>query len=236
VLLDHAKTVLEQFRITEDGLRSLRSGEVGRLVIGSYQSVSVKVLPDVIGRLRSERPGLTIRCVENDENDELIARLLGDELDLTFLTGALDHEEVDVVQLLCDPFVLVSPGGAAATATTDELLRGPMIGQPSCACQLAIDQCLREAGLELDYVFRTNDNAAVQAMVRAGMGCAIMPFLAVDQHDPEVDITSMEQLVAPRTISLARRRHRTLIPAGDRFVELAAAVCGSLARFEPVPV
>ena len=57
LLLDYATSVFEQLRITEDGLRSLRAGEVGRLVVGSFQSVSVNVLPAVVGRLRGERRG-----------------------------------------------------------------------------------------------------------------------------------------------------------------------------------
>src|SRR5688572_25898604 len=68
LLLVHADAVLARLREAEDALRSLRAGEVGRLVVGAYQSVAVKVLPGVIGRLRLERPGLTIRCVESDDN------------------------------------------------------------------------------------------------------------------------------------------------------------------------
>src|SRR5262245_38898936 len=70
VLLRYAGTVIGGLRTAEDELRSLRAGEVGRLVVGSFQSVSVKILPLVIGRFRAERPGLTVRCEETDDNDE----------------------------------------------------------------------------------------------------------------------------------------------------------------------
>ena len=235
LLLEHATTMLGLLRETEDGLRSLRAGEVGRLVIGSYQSVSVKVLPDVIGRIRSERPGLTIRCFEDDDdNDGHIARLLNDDLDLTFLIGVGDHDLIDKVELLNDPFVLLSPvDDVVPKSSITEMLSGPLIGHQAHACQLAIDAALHTFGIEPDYVFRTNDNAAVQAMVRAGMGRAILPYLSVDPSGPGVVITSMERIIVQRVISLARRRHRTLIPAADRFVELATSVCNSLPKFEP---
>ena len=103
VLLDYARSLLGELQVAEDRLRSLRAGEVGRLVVGSFQSVSVNVLPEVVGHLRKERPGLTVRCIEDDENDLLIARLLahltGEEVfsqPLTYLlrTGAPDGQDL----------------------------------------------------------------------------------------------------------------------------------------------
>jgi len=233
VLLRYAAGVVGQLRIAEDELRSLRAGEVGRLVVGSFQSVSVKVLPLVIGRFRSERPGLTVRCEETDENEELINRLLADELDLTFLIGDPCHDAIEVTEILIDPFVLVSSvAEERAHLGTADLSGVPMITQQPCACQDMIDDVLRNRGVEPDYVFRTNDNAAVQAMVRAGMGRAIMPFLAVEQLDPGVVMTPLSPDIPPRSILIARRRGRTLLPAAERFIEIAAEICRTMPRFE----
>lgn len=234
VLLAYADSVIDRMRVTEDELRSLRAGEVGRIVVGSYQSVSVNVLPTVIGALRSERPGLSVRCIESDENDELIAKLLADELDLSFFVGTPEHEGIEAIELAVDPFVLVSPASEQHPVVALESLNGtPLIGQSPCFCQVTIDECLRERGVEPDYVFRSNDNAAVQAMVRAGMGRAILPFLAVDTKDAGVSVSALEPAVPPRVITIGRRRGRTLIPAAERFVELAERACAALPRFEP---
>jgi DNA-binding transcriptional LysR family regulator len=70
-------------------------------------------------------------------------------------------------------------------------------------------------------VFRSNDNAAVQAMVTARMGAAVMPLLAVDQDDPTVHIHPLEPPLAPREICVALRRDRTHAPAALRMVDLA---------------
>jgi DNA-binding transcriptional LysR family regulator len=233
LVLAHAEAILGQIREAEDGLRSMRAGEIGRLMVGSFQSVSVRLLPDVIGRLRGERPGLAVRCVESDDPDELIGRLLDDELDLTFLVGMPDHDGVSAVQLMVDPYVLVAPAGTPdRVVDLARLHRVPMIGQSAGFCQAKIDDCLRSEGIEPDYVFRTNDNTAVQAMVRAGMGSAIMPLLAVDVHDPGVVIAAMNPPVPPRVLSLARRKGRTLVQAADRFIELAVGVCAELPVLE----
>jgi DNA-binding transcriptional LysR family regulator len=60
------------------------------------------------------------------------------------------------------------------------------------------------------------------------MGQAVLPFLAVDTNDRGVVVSSLDPPIPPRVISLARRRGRTLTPAADRFVELAADVCQAL--------
>jgi DNA-binding transcriptional LysR family regulator len=226
VVLEYAHAVLAQLELAEDGLRSLRAGEIGRLVIGSFQSASVSILPEVVGRLRRERPGLTVRCVESDENEALIARLLADELDLTFLVDMPDHEALDAVPVLVDPFVLLNASDHPPIVDPAELGGVAMIGQSPCACQLSIDAALRGYGVEPDYVFRTNDNAAVQAMVRAGMGCAILPRLAVDTTDPGIVVTQLS--LPPRVLALARRRGRTLPPAAELFIEMTRAVCDGL--------
>jgi DNA-binding transcriptional LysR family regulator len=233
VLLAYAESMDDRMRAAEDELRSLRAGEVGRLVVGSFQSVSVNVLPDVIGRLRSERPGLSVRCIESDENSELVGKLLADELDLSFLVGAPDHDGIESVELMRDPFVLVSPAGTHQQTVSLASLSGePLIGQSPCFCQLMIDDCLRSHGVEPDYVFRSNDNAAVQAMVRAGMGRAILPFLAVDTNDTGVQVSGLDPDVPPRVVTIARRKGRTLIPAAERFIELARTACAAMPTFE----
>ena len=175
-----------------------------------------------------------MRCTESDENEELVARLLADELDLTFVVGLDDHPDLQIVQLMTDPFVLLRSSDDLAPDGLAGLVDGvQMIGQSTCACQTLIDESLRRAGVEPDYVFRTNDNSAVQAMVRAGMGRAILPFLGVDHHDPGIVISSLDPVVDPRRNGIARRRGRTLIPAADRFIELAGVVADRLPRFEP---
>jgi DNA-binding transcriptional LysR family regulator len=234
ILVCHAETVLGQLQRAGDELRSLRAGEVGRLVVGTFQSVSVKVFPELIGRMRAERPGLTIRAFEHDENEVLIEKIRAGELDMTFIVGDPGHDDLELVELCTDPFVLVAPASTPDLVPIVDLAGAPLIGQSESTCQARIDAGLREVGVTPDYVFRTNDNAAVQAMVRAGMGRAILPYLATDPSDPAITIAHLDPPLQPRVIFLARRKGRSLPPAADRFVEIAADVCAALS-LTPTP-
>ncbi len=235
LLLSHAEAVLDRLDNAEHELRRLLAGDAGRLVIGTFQSISVKVLPEAVGRLRRERPGVEITFSESDDGRVLHERLHAGAIDLTFLSDPEPDDRTELVTLCEDPFVvLVAADEAGRVApervmTAAELRRGPLIGQHDDACQALIDRGLRSIGVEPDYVFRSSDNGTVQAMVRAGMGRAVMPYLAVDPADPEVTVCALDPPIRQRTLVVARRRGRTASPASDRLVELAVEVCAALA-------
>lgn len=228
LLLRHAEAILDRLSIAEMELEQLRSGEAGRLVVGTFQSVSVKLLPAVVGALRAEAPALDIRLYESDSNEELLERLASDQLDLTFVVGPVEDERLEGFEVTRDPFVAILPAGDApssAVATgvipTASLDARPLVGQQESSCQTLVDAGLQDAGVHPHYVFRSNDNGAVQAMVRAGMGAAVMPLLAVDTEDPGVRVLRLDPPLPDRSVMLAVRRGRTRAPAADRFIELA---------------
>lgn len=225
-LLDHARAILERVQSAESDLQRLRDGDSGRIVLGTFQSVSVRLLPAIIGQLRRERPDVEIRLVESDNQDALHQSLLDGELDATFTAFAPVGDRFDVLPMGDDPYVLITPSGAERSPVpVGRLNEVPLLGQHLCSCQLLVDRGLLACGVAPEYVFRSNDNGTVQAMVRVGMGYAVLPGLAVDHGDPEIDVCELDPPLPPRRISLVLRADRTRSAALDRFVELAEAVC-----------
>jgi len=96
-----------------------------------------------------------------------------------------------------------------------------MIGQKESVYQAHVDDALRRVGVTPQYVFRTDDNGGVQAMVRAGLGVAVMPRLTIDMNDPGVVVRELSPAVTPRTIYLGLRRQGSRLPAAERLVEIA---------------
>ena len=231
VLLTHATTVLEQLHAAERDVEALLAGG-GRLTVGSFQSVSVKILPAVVGRILAESADIDIRCVEYNNLDEIMVPLQAGELDLAFAIGAqLDDFEGIEHRLLCvDPFFLISPAGTPDTPiAARDVADLPLVGeQPGGSCQNALEADLHALGIEPSYVFRSNDNSAIQSMVRSGMGHAIRPYLAIEPSDPGIVVRDMRPALPPRHIRLAWRAGHTLLPAAERFIEIAAEVCATL--------
>jgi DNA-binding transcriptional LysR family regulator len=226
LLVEYARSVLAHVDQMEEELDRMRRGVSGRLVVGTFQSASSRLLPWIVGNMRKDLPDVDIRLSELDDIALLRRALLDDELDFAF-TIDLDADPDLVIEVLgVDPFVVIAPRAEAdgTTASAGDLNGRPLIGQPnSDSCQLMIDRRLESVGIRPDYVFRSQDNGAVQGMVRSGLGWAIMPYLAIDPHDPGIAVLQLDPPVAPRTIQLVRRTDRTLPPAAELFAALTRA-------------
>lgn len=230
-LLQGARDLLGRVEAIDVDLERFKTGQVGRLTIGTFQSTSAALLPLLVAELRGQYPDIELNVVESDDDDALAERLRRGELDLSFTAGDWGPDFEDVA-LLEDPFVVVARPGQFADGPVQvaELGAEPLIGQPAnTACQLANEHALRDRGLDPDYVFRSGDNTTVTAMVRSGLGIAVLPLLCVEADDPRLALHSIEPTMPDRPIGLAWPAGRTLAPVAERFIELAVAAGAELA-------
>src|SRR5262245_31948435 len=58
MLLPHATAILDRVRSAEADLSAFRSGEVGTVAIGTFQSISVRILPGLLTDLSRLRPDI----------------------------------------------------------------------------------------------------------------------------------------------------------------------------------
>lgn len=224
-LLERARELLARVDAMSLELDLFRTGSAGKLSIGTFQSASAMLLPRIVARMRQQFPSIEMHVVESDVEDDLVKALSSGEVEVTFLVGEAPSD-AEAVHLFDDPYVLLArpdqfPDGPVRP---DQFADEPMIGQHPNACQLIGEAGLRSAGLTPTYVYRTNDNSTVAAMVRAGMGVAVMPFLCVEPEDPRVALHPIEPPIPERSILLAWRQNRTRSPAAERFVELAVEI------------
>lgn len=229
LVLGHARDIIARVDATGEAVERFVAGTVGRIDIGTFQSVSNVLLPAMVQQLRNEHPDVDIRLFEEEDNDAGAQGVLAGELDLAFTIGHRGGD-LESMLLLDDPFVLVAPRGELpdgpfATADLDDM---PLVGYPPSSCQLDIENGLRTVGASPTFVFRTYDNGAQMAMVRTGMGWAVMPLLAVDTRDKGLDVRFLSPQLPPRQICLVWRRDRTLSPVAARMVALAAEVAKDL--------
>ena len=223
-VLDFARRSLARIDQMDDRLRSMQRGISGRLTVGTFQSASAELLPNIIVQMRRELPDVDVRLDETDDLDELVRDVLHDETDLAFTVDIQHDPRLEIEVLGRDRFVVLAPAGPdTSSIATAELLNGStLIGQPDTHTgQRMIDERLISAGIRPDFAFRFQNNAAVQSMVRSGMGLAVMPSLAIDAGDPEIRVLEIEPQLAPRVIQLIRRNGRTLLPAAHQFAAIA---------------
>jgi DNA-binding transcriptional LysR family regulator len=231
-ILRHAIRLTAQLQAAEADLTALAEGTAETLRIGTFQSMSIRVLPDAVRRLMELRPGLEIRLQEAAYEDELLALVERGRLDFTFALvppdGPFEH-----VELVRDPYVLLAQAGSAlaqreSAPTLAEIGRLPLIAYSRST--YGIEALLRSRGIEPHVVFRSDESGAVQRMVAAGIGSALVPRLAVDGSIPGVVALDASRRVPARQIGLAWHRDATLPDASQDFVAAVRARCDELAQ------
>lgn len=195
----------------------------GAVVLGALPSTSMTLVPPTLGALRRRHPALQIRVVEA-HNDELIAMLRTNQLDLALATLLLQAPDLAFQRLVSDVFCAVylpgHPVGALETLHWQDLVPHDLVllSQGSSAREqfdraIMTDESI--AGLRYDVTHMTT----ALLLVRQGLGLTLLPRLALSvlpleglQHRPVQDGN------ARRTIGILHRRDRQLSPAAQAFI------------------
>ena len=234
LVLTHGRDLLAKAAAMAAALDRFKAGD-GRVDIGTFQSVSNVILPPVVRRLREAHPGCDIRLFEEETDQPQVS-----DLDLMFFDGRAGGD-VQHLKLLDDPYLLVArpgafPGGPVPLARLDG---APMVAHPPICDQARVEQELARRAVRPHIVFRTVGNEAVLSMVRAGMGTALLPRLAILSHDTRADNTlSIHQLqppLPPREIFLLWEKGRTHSPLAARAIEIAVNVAAKITEDNDSP-
>jgi DNA-binding transcriptional LysR family regulator len=238
LLLRHVTAISSRLQAARADLLAYVAGEYGTLRIGVYSSVGSKLLPAIVQRFGERWPGIAVELSEAPDQGLLDLVELG-RLDLTFGSLPLPDGPFEAVELVRDPWQLLAAVGSRASripanAPLRTIAAQRLIGFRSSGSTEAIERLMRSRGHEPQFVFRSEDNATVQAMAGAGLGVALMPVLAVAPGDPSIVVIPTD--LPPRRVALIWHRERYRPPAARAFVEIARHVCAEHAAELGLPV
>jgi molybdate transport repressor ModE-like protein len=216
LLLRHAEGIVARLQAAQADLAAFAEGSAGTLRVGTYQSVGARVLPRLLREFTQAWPSVSVQLTESSDDGHLLALVERGELDFTF-------------ELMLDPHVLVVSADSELAhrpkpPSLREVAGMPLIGHRLCRSVHQVETRLRDAGVEPEIVFRSDDNGTIQGLVAAGMGVALVPLLTVDTGHEGTAVLSLAD-VPPRRIGIAWHRDRYRSPAARAFVDLARDVC-----------
>jgi molybdate transport repressor ModE-like protein len=229
-LVEHAVDILAEFDAALADLRSLDGESRDTLRIGTYESVASFIVPPALRRLADESPELRV-CLHEDTAWQCFFPLVSTgELDAAFADLPLAPGPFAFRELALDPCVLVVRADSPLALrerppTLPEIGSLPLIA-PSWPMLTLIAEHLRAAGVEPKFVFASQINSGVQALVAHGVGAALMPRLAVNERDPRIAIIPLGDALPPRRIALYWHRDRKEISSIMRFLDAVARACG----------
>jgi|SRR5947209_2250483 len=239
-LVRHANAILTRLADAEAELEAIAGLRGGRLRLAAFPTVGATLMPLAIATFRESHPGidLTVRQLEPEDSLPL---LKSGELDiaLTIEPGIKEQTEgLDCTVLLDDPMYVALPAGHALTRKArlrmKDLAGEQWIGTTdACSCgTLVRNHCIR-MGFEPNITFESDDYLAIQGLVAAGVGVAMIPTLALTAVRDDIVIRSLGSEAPVRTIAAATLPGAQRSPAARAMLDVLGEVAKQYA--EPGP-
>ena len=190
VLVERARSLLEDAQITVDLSRRAMRGEAGLVRIGFGLPSLATGLPDLIQRFRKRFPGVQISMREMSTPSQIEA-LENRSLDVGFARLPISTVEISSVPLFSDRLVIAHgphvrrnlPGGLKAFARENFVL---VARSASASLHDHILRTCHAAGFQPRVVQEAGELFTVLNFVRAGAGVALVPNSCKFMNVPHV--------------------------------------------------
>jgi len=226
VLLESAERIFADVEEARVRLRELKQAGGGHVRVGCSDTVSLYLLPPVLGKFRRRFPLAEI-MIRNAYSTDILDLLVRGELDFGIVTRppGLDRR-LEAREILVEPYVLAGRKG-------DPLLRRAQVplsaleGQamvalePGTVTRDAVDRVLRAAKVRPRIVLETGNVEVQKLYAMSGFGCAILPQSAVADADRRrMEIRPLKGAPLKRTVAVVVSRDRYLSRASQALLGL----------------
>lgn len=202
--------------------RELATYKRGRVTIASATVLAATLLVPFMREFAQQQPG--IKLVLRDMAEEQISSNLVDgEVDLGVGTLLKPQSEIMETPLFSDQFMAILPKGHPLARKTQipwsALDHHPFISMaPSSSIRALLENHLRELDIKPNVAYETSFPSTVFAMVRNGMGIAVLPANSRQLMSmSNIVCRKMGKPVFRRTVCTFRVRNRSLSPAAELF-------------------
>jgi len=227
VFYSHSRRILEMRNAATTSIKDLVLGRRGTLRLGTHESVSLYLLPNLIRAFGDVHPGIKTEVVCGSGTNLLTALRTG-TIDLALIGDAPDEPSLERHVIKQDELVLiVSPKHRLSSLTQVHLrnLAGEflIVEGTKSVLRERIVRALEEAGIPFNLSVENVAIEAIKRMVIDGLGIGFVPSMCVS------DETASGKLVALKVgglrtewdLSLVHRKDHPLSPAARSFVNVS---------------
>src|SRR5687768_5629202 len=238
-LVRHADAVLARLAEAEAELEAIAGLRGGRLRMAAFESAGATLMPLAIADFRQQHPAIELSMTLG-EPESTEPQLKSGELDLVLGFGSRLKQRDDGIErrfLLEDPMLLVLPRDHPLVAKRGlrlaDLADEAWIGGPQdCECNRLIYSACSAAGYDPRIAFETDDYAAVQGFVAAGVGVSLIAELGLTTIRDDIVVRDLGRETLVRKIYAATSGgYRT--PATTAMLEVLRDVAANYATRRP---
>jgi DNA-binding transcriptional LysR family regulator len=211
-LLAHAQQINAAVASAVDAVAHHTTGTAGRVRLGTGATACIFLLPPILRELRTELPAVEI-TVTTGNTAEITKAIEDNTIDIGLVTMPVSGRSFEITPVLNDEFVLIAPHDMPLPSriTPAVLATKPvLLFEPGGNTRRTADEWLVRGGVSLKPLMSLGSVEAIKEMVRAGLGCAILPGMAVSarakQHD--LIIRSLSPRLHRRLAVVVRRDKR----------------------------
>jgi DNA-binding transcriptional LysR family regulator len=211
-LLPHIRRIDEAVASAIEAMAFHTQGIAGRIRLGTGATACIYLLPPLLSDLHSRFPLLEI-TVRTGNTPEILRALEDNALDVAVVTLPAPGRMFDVEKLLNDEIVAVFPPGfeppdVASPAALGEL--PVLLYEPGGNARRVIDDWFAGASVVLKPVMELGSIEAIKQLVAAGLGCGLLPRLALGGG--EDGVVAARSLAPPLYREIGRVMRRDKVP------------------------
>ncbi|MDR3535197.1 MAG: LysR family transcriptional regulator [Acetobacteraceae bacterium] len=190
-----------------------RSGEVGRVRLGTGATACIYLLPPVLAAVRQRMPGLEVQ-IATGNSAEICHQVETGALDAGLVTlPATPGRALSVTALREDALVALIPlalAQAADAVTPASLAALPLIlYEPGGSTRAIIDAWFRAAGVAVHPTMQLDSIETIKVLVGQGLGASVMPALALGVPVAGAVMRTLQPPLA-RRLGVVLRREKVL--------------------------
>lgn len=231
-LVANGSRLIGELDITLKELRDIGEQRRGRVIMACVPSVARGLMPGCIDYCAKKWPEVSF-AIEDIAARDVVAKVLRGDIEFGLSSGDIDTSELDIKELMQDPFVLVCRRSDTfvhrKTVSWHQLgdRRLIMLNNTSGSRQLIVET-LGHLSVKPEIFLELAQPSSVLAMVEAGLGIAVVPeMVAPYTTHPELVTRKLVKPAVSRTILLFRRYDRSLSPAATAVWETLIHLYGS---------
>ena len=236
LLSAEAEQILGRLGAAELELQALAGLRAGLLRLGWFATAGATLMPPAIAAFERRHPGVRLDLFEGDP-DACVPRLRARELELALIYEFELEPPVgaglEQVHLVDDPLYIGLPAshrlaGRRRVRLSDLAGERWIQGVRHGATVEVLPRACRLAGFEPNVAFRTDDRVAVEGLVAAGVGVALMPQLILPTVRPDVTVRPLEAKGLSRSVRAALPAGSYRPPAAIAMLDVLRDVCDRL--------
>lgn len=217
ILFRQAEAVLGEMSATFDEIKKAKNNPAGSISVAASASVMAKYMPEILNRFMTAYPDVQVTVIQA-ATGEVYDRLSSGEVDVAIVTQTPNSSKITKQKLVTEPMYLIvsqsHPLAREKTVTREQLGDVALVLPASeHGIRLIIEKYFEAAGIELNTHLRVDSVPLIQALVRQGRICTVLPEIACGTADDGTGLVMIPLKPSPtRTLWAASLGDRARSP------------------------